>query len=135
MLDIKSRLTAVVSLPGAVRSSDAEVNGAAVSLSGYNSAVAVVATGTITDGTHTVKLEESDDAGSTWADVASADLTQAFTSIVAANDDEVQVVGYKGKAGTLRITTTDATSTSGGLISGTIVLSDEQHAGGSPVIA
>jgi len=134
MLDLKARLTTAISLAIAARSSNTEVNGTAVSLGGYNSAVAIVTTGTITDGTHTIKLEESNDGGSTWSDVASTDLDGAFTVVAAANDDALQTVGYKGSAGQIRATVTDATSTTGGILGVNIVLSDEQHVGGSPVI-
>lgn len=134
MLDLKSRLTTAISLPIAARSSNSEVNGTAISLGGYNSAVVVLTTGTITDGTHTPKLEESSDGGSTWSDVAATDLHGAFTAVVAANDDTVQTVGYKGSAGQIRVTITDASSTTGGVIGANVILSDEQHAGGSPVI-
>ena len=135
MLDLKSRLTAFISLATAARNSNSEVNGTGVSLAGHHSAVAVVTTGTVTDGTHTIKMEESDDGGDNWTDVAAADLTQAFTAIVAADDDETQIVGYKGKSGMIRATVTDATSTTGAILGVNFVLSDEAQAGGSSIIA
>ena len=100
---------------------DGTVNGASVDTQNFESAVVHVVTGTITDGTHVPSLEDSPD-NSTWTAVVAADLTGAFTDVVAASDDEVQEVGYQGIKRYLRAVVVTTGASTGGLVSATIVL-------------
>lgn len=102
---------------------DGTVEGATVDTQNYDSAVCHVVTGTVTDGTHVPSLEDSPD-DSTWTAVAAADLTGAFTDVVAANDDEVQEVGYIGLERYLRAKVVTTGATTGALYAATIVLGD-----------
>src|SRR5690606_18397243 len=57
--DLKHALGPEVSLAPAARTANA--NGIGVDLQGYDGALIEVATGVITDGTHTIEVKESDD--------------------------------------------------------------------------
>jgi hypothetical protein len=88
--DIRSENDFAIAFAPAVHSSTVAVAG--VDLQGYEGAEAVIQVGTVTDGTHTPKLQESDD-NSTWTDVAAANLNGAFVALAS---NTVQRVGYIG---------------------------------------
>jgi hypothetical protein len=118
-----------LSLTVALRSANATVNGTTVDRAdplggydGFNSAMAVVVTGTITDGTHTVVLQDSDD-GSSWAAAAAGDI-QGAAAVTAADDNTVFEIGYTGTKRYLRLSVTSAGVTTGGTFGGVIVLGD-----------
>lgn len=92
MRDLKSNIDAVTGLASA-DNTDTEVTGATVDLQGFDAVAFVVEVGTITGaGTVTPKLEESDD-GSTWSDVASAEVVGEFTALAT---DTNQKASYNG---------------------------------------
>lgn len=114
--------TAVCIAPAANRT--ATTNGTGVDLAGYRSAVGIVQLGTITDGTWTPKLEESDD-NSSWGDVAAADRSGSFTARTSANDETVEEVSYYGSKRYIRITVEETVaSTTGALFNALIVRGD-----------
>ncbi|WHM32444.1 hypothetical protein OH540_21310 [Streptomyces sp. BPPL-273] len=100
------------------------VNGTTVDLhenkDASRSAMLIVQTGTITDGTHAVVLQESDD-NSAWGTVAASDLQGVAPSIVAADDDALFEVGYKGSKRYLRASVTTSGATTGGTL-GAVIL-------------
>ena len=102
---------------------DGTVDGASVDTQNFDSAMVHVTSGTVTDGTHTPSLEDSPD-NSAWTAVAAGDLTGAFTAIAAANDDEVQEVGYIGSERYLRAVVVTTGATTGALVGANIVLGD-----------
>jgi len=110
-MDLYNNLNIATSLTMATRTADA--NGASVDLQGYHGALIVVATGAITDGTHTIEIQESDD-GSSWSAVADADLQGSEPAIGPTNDDTVYKIGYRGTKRYLRVAVTVAGATSGG---------------------
>lgn len=116
---------AKVSLTAAART--ASTDGAAVdrllSAEQFTSSMLVVNVGTVTDGTHAFKLQESPD-NSTWADCAAGDLQGSAISVTSATDETVYALGYMGNARYLRavVTVTGSPST-GGVYSATILLS------------
>jgi len=115
MRDIKSNVDEAQSLaPAAITST---TNGSGVDIRGYDSAMAVVHPGTRTDGTHTPKLQESDD-NSTFTDVASSDLQGTFAAIAS---NTIQRVGYVGSKRYLRVVTTVSGATVGAVYGATIV--------------
>lgn len=75
MRDLKSNIGFDILLAPAARTASA--NGASSDLKGYEGVAVVFLPGTITDGTHTPKLQESDD-NSTFTDVAAADQLGAM---------------------------------------------------------
>lgn len=97
--------------------------GATVDRQGYESAAMVVEFGAWTDGTHTPRLEESTDLGTTFTTVAAADLEGTFTTVSAgAGSNSVQRVGYKGSARHIRPMLAVGTGTTGALSSMHVVL-------------
>ena len=116
MKDLKSKIDFDTSIaPAAIT---ATATGTGVDLLNYNSVVAVITPGTIADGTHTPKLMESDD-DSTYTDVDTTDLHGAFSAIAS---DAVQTVGYIGIKRYVRIVSTVAGATTGGVYGGHILL-------------
>jgi len=98
----------------------ANENGAGVDLQGYESAVVVVETGTITDGTHTIEIQESDD-NSTFTAVADADLQGSEPVIGAADDNKVYEIGYLGNKRYIRVSVTVAGTTTGGVYGAAVI--------------
>lgn len=97
-------LTKPTILPGAIRT--ATVTGTAVDRmtdeGGFRSALAVISVGTVTDGTHTVVVQDSPN-GSDWTAVADEFLQGAEPAITAANDERVHEIGYTGHQRYLRV--------------------------------
>ena len=89
----------------------------------FQAALVVVVTGTITDGTHTISLEESAD-NSSWGAVAAADIQGTAPAIVAADDNVVKQFAYIGTKRYIRVKSTVAGVTSGGLYGATVLLGD-----------
>lgn len=105
---LSSRISVATTLAPAVRT--AAATGVAVDLAGYHAAAIEALVGTITDGTHTLTVQESDD-GTTWADVATADLQGSFTALASGT---VQEVGYIGGKRYIRVNAAVTGATSGG---------------------
>lgn len=89
---------------------------------GFRSALVVVHAGVVTDGTHTVVVEDSPD-GTNWTAVADQFLQGTEPAITSANDDTVYEIGYVGHQRYLRasVTVSGAPAT-GGLYSAVILL-------------
>jgi hypothetical protein len=122
-MDLVSNISPAITLSPAARTG--AVTGTAVDLTGYTAAAAVVSSGTITDGTaYTFELQESDNA-SDWTAVADADLIGTEPAFVAADDNVVRKVGYKGNKRYLRLSLASATGSpsTGGVFSAVIVRS------------
>ncbi len=99
-MDIKNITGVSTSLAPAARTATA--NGTGVDVSGFDSVMVSYVVGAITDGTHTPKIQDSDD-NSTYADVAAGDLIGSL-SVLAANTN--QRVGYRGLKKWVRAVTT-----------------------------
>ncbi len=118
MQDLYNEISIAQSLGPAARTASA--NGTGVDLQGFDAAVVVVETGTITDGTHTIEVQESAD-NSTFTAVADADLQGAEPAIGAANDNVVYEIGYLGTKRYIRATVTVAGATTGGVYAAHVV--------------
>jgi hypothetical protein len=109
----------------ASRSANTTVNGSSVDRVGtnehYQGALVVVSTGTITDGTHTVAVEHSDD-NSAWSAASAAELRGSNPAVVAADDNKIFEIGYIGLKRYLRVSVTTAGATTGGVFGADIVL-------------
>jgi hypothetical protein len=105
MLDMKNNVAAKSSIVPAVRNST--VNGTGIDLANRDMAIVVFHSGALTDGTHTPKVQESDD-NSTFTDVAAADQEGTLAAITA---NAVQWVGYKGKKRYIRAVVTSSGTT------------------------
>jgi hypothetical protein len=106
------------------------VNGAAVDFSasgGAQSASVVVATGTITDGSHAVAIEDSPDGSTGWAPIPAAQLQGSPPTVVAADDDRVFEVGILRCRGFARVSITTTGATTGGIVGALILLGECRH--------
>jgi hypothetical protein len=106
------------------------VNGAAVDRAangGAEEAVAVIVTGTITDGSHAVAIEDSDDGTTGWAAVPAGQLTGSPPTVVAANDDTQFEVGIGASRRFVRVSITTTGATTGGAVAAVVVLGDMRH--------
>lgn len=110
MKAIKDLFTIFASLRPAARTATA--SGSTVDLANQLSNMVVFEVGTITDGTHTPTVEESDASGSGFTTVAAADLVGTLAAL-ATNTD--QKVGYIGKKRYVRAVVTVAGATTGGV--------------------
>lgn len=93
----------------------------------FQDAMVVVHTGVITDGTHTVDVQESDD-NTAWSSVAASELQGTEPVIAAADDNKLFVIGYKGQKRYLRVVLTTAGTTSGGTLGATVLLANPRVA-------
>jgi hypothetical protein len=117
-MDIKQTQDLQNSLAPAARTASA--NGSGVDLASFASATVAFSVGTITDGTHTPKVQESDD-NSTFTDVAAADLNGSLAAL-ASNVN--QRIGYRGTKRYIRAVTTIAGATTGGVYAGVVIRGD-----------
>ena len=96
----------------------------AASAAMYQSAMVIVQTGTMTDGTHTISVEESDD-NSAWSTVATGDLQGTAPAIVSTDDNKMFTLGYQGIKRYLRVkTTVTGSPATGGAYGAIVLLSD-----------
>ncbi|ASU81508.1 hypothetical protein CDO52_00750 [Nocardiopsis gilva YIM 90087] len=92
----------------------------------HRTAMVVVHTGTITDGTHTIEVQDSDD-DSTFTAVADAFLQGTEPEIGTADDDKLFYVGYIGVRRYLRVVSTVAGATTGGIYGASILLGEPRR--------
>src|SRR3712207_256173 len=131
MRDAHRDVSPVVSANLAARA--ATVNGAAVDLLSYGSAMVLVPFGTWTDGTHTPKIQESDNGTSGWTDVAAADRVGAFAAVSSgAGSNTVQRQSYIGGKRYVRAVITVSGGTTGA-VAGAMVL--RGHPASAPTAA
>ncbi|MBC9207519.1 hypothetical protein IBL26_11800 [Roseomonas aerophila] len=120
MRDLSYNISPALALPPAARNTNA--NGTAVDLLGFGTAAALVTFGAWTDGTHTPKLQESDNGTSGWTDVAAIDMAGSFSTVSsAAGQNAVQRVSYIGNKRFIRPVLTVASATTGALSSVQVV--------------
>lgn len=100
---------------------DRALSGASGTNEWFGSAALLIHTGAVTDGTHAITLEVSDD-NSSWAAAASTDIQGSLPSIGSSNDDALYEVGYIGPKRYLRAVTTVSGATTGGVYGATILL-------------
>jgi len=103
-----------------------------IDLQGFQGALILVASGTITDGTaYTFELKEGDESDlSDAAAVADSDLLGSEPSFAANDDDKIKVFGYIGSKRYLRVdlkTVTGSPST-GGVFGAVVVKGFPRHA-------
>lgn len=116
MRDLRSEIDVVNSLaPDGDRTSSA--NGSGVDLANCDSAVIVFHAGTITDGTHTPKVQESDD-NATFTDVAAADLIGTLSNITS---NSMQRVSYIGSKRYVRAVVSVTGATTGGMYTASVI--------------
>lgn len=116
-------ITPAVRTNGTVNGStvDRQISGASGTAEWHESALVVVSTGTITDGSHAVTVEHSDN-GTDWTTATGADIQGTAPTVVAADDDKVFEIGYVGVKRYVRATVVTSGATSGGLFGAVVVL-------------
>ncbi|MCX4974220.1 hypothetical protein [Streptomyces sp. NBC_00620] len=129
MRDAYSNVTVRETLAIVARTASANGTGVDRYLSGaaFQDALVIVHTGTITDGTHAIDVQESDD-NTNFTSVAAAELQGTEPSIVAADDNKMFVVGYKGTKRYLRAIVTASGTTSGGIYGASVLLANPRNA-------
>ncbi|GGT43393.1 hypothetical protein [Streptomyces purpureus] len=95
---------------------DRAVNG------GMQDAVVLVSTGTVTDGSHAVAIQDSADGSTDWQAVPAAQLLGSPPTLVEANDDTVYEVGVLSTRRYLRVVAVTTGATTGAIFSAGIVL-------------
>lgn len=102
------------------------INGAAVNLGAYgaDSAIGVVITGTVTDGSHAVSFEESDTGTSGWTAIPVGRLSAAAPTVAAANDDTQFETGITPAKAYVRVVIVTTGATTGGLLAAVVVIGD-----------
>ncbi|MCX4504323.1 hypothetical protein [Streptomyces anulatus] len=125
MRDIYSNVLVTQSLTPAVRTATATGTAVDRNVGGamFQNALVVVTTGVITDATHTITVQDSDD-GTSYATVAAEYLQGTAPAIVAADDSKTYELGYLGRKRYLRVVSTVAGATTGGAVAALVVLSD-----------
>lgn len=120
-----------VSLPPAARTTAATVNGTAVDTRGNNNffqqAMVVAVAGTVTDGTHTVKVQDSDDGTTGWADVPASAVQGSLTQL-ASNTVQRLAIDQITRRYLRCVVTTGGTPTTGGVVGAVIVLRGDSGA-------
>lgn len=125
---VYTNVTARQTLPPAARTATANGTGVDrnVGANMHRTAMVVVSAGAITDGTHTIEVQDSDD-NSTFAAVADAFLQGAEPAVVAADDNKLFFIGYIGSRRYLRVVTTVAGATTGGIYGADILLGEPRR--------
>jgi hypothetical protein len=92
----------------------------------FTTCLFLVIAGAITDGVHTVTIQDSDD-GSSFATAAAADVFGGPPSIAASSGDSHSMaeLGYNGLKRYLRVSVTVTGATTGGAIGAAVVLGGE----------
>lgn len=122
-----------LALPIAGRTANAGVNGSAIDLeqfgNRFSTVLFVVTTGTVTDGSTAVTLQESADSSS-WSNVATTYVQGSLPTVTATDDDTTFSVGYiPHGVRYVRLVATQSGATSGGTL-GAVALC---AGGGEPV--
>jgi hypothetical protein len=122
MLAIKDIYRVVTALAPSARTTTA--NGTTVDLNNANANMVTIHPGTITDGTHTPKLQDSPD-GSTWTDVDASLVVGSFTAIASST---IQKVSYIGAQRYIRlVVTVTGSPATGGVYGSTCVFAPRKQ--------
>jgi len=126
MFDLKNDIGVVNALDVQTISTNTTTAGDIIDLQDYEGATFILQSGTVTDGSYAVLVEEGDDSGlSDAAAVADGDLigTEANAAFVAADDNEVRTLGYRGEKRYIRVSLVSTGTTSGGVFGATCIKS------------
>lgn len=122
MRDLSNELSPKVSLLQAART-DGTTKGTGVNVSEAHGAAIVWRTGTVTDGSHACKVQESDtDVDGNYTDAPASAVTGTQPTLVAADDGVIKISGYIGTKKFIRPVIVTTGSTTGGVIGADVVL-------------
>jgi hypothetical protein len=130
--DLASTVRLTSARNAAAITSNTTTAGIEIDRAGFDSVTFAMQSATITDGTYTPLIEETDTAGSGYTAVADADLTvtEASVAFVATDDNVVKKIGYLGGKRYVRLSYVSTGVTSGGTLSALAILG---HASQQPV--
>jgi hypothetical protein len=93
----------------------------------YENILCIVLAGTITDGTHAVVLQDSDD-GTTWTNIAAGQIQGSAVSLQAAQSNTVAELGAGTSRRFIRANTTvTGAPATGGTVAAVFVLADPSY--------
>lgn len=108
---------------------DGTVNGPVIDLNNFDSAELEALAGAITDGTHTVVLEEDDNVGfASPTAVAALDILGSLPVFTSAEANTSKRFGYRGHQRYIRVSITSTGVTTGGFFAGGGMLGHPRHA-------
>ncbi|MGD6761357.1 hypothetical protein ACOKM5_20700 [Streptomyces sp. BH097] len=87
----------------------------------FRTAMFVIHTGTLTDGSVAITVQDSPD-NSVWTAAAAADIQGSLPTIAQTDDDKTFEVGYVGQQRYVRIVATTSGATTGGTFGATCVM-------------
>lgn len=109
---------------------DTTTAGVIIDTAGFESLTFAVQSGTLTDGSYTVLIQEGDNSSLTDATaVADADLlgTEAGASFALADDNKVTKIGYLGTKRYVRLSIVSAGTTTGGTLGAVAILGHARY--------
>ncbi len=121
MRDLHNKIKVGVALNISAISTNTTTAGAIIDKRGYRSVEFIIMSGTLTDGTYTPLIEESDNADLSSSNaVADADLlgTEAAAALIATEDNTTKKVGYIGGKRYVRMSVVSTGVTTGGTVLG-----------------
>jgi len=114
-----------VALTNQTISTNTTTNGATVDRYGFNSVSFTVLSGSVTDGSYAITVEDSED-GSSWAAAAAASVQGSMT-VAATDDNEVNEIGYIGVKRYVRIKIVSTGVTTGGVFGAIAALGEPRR--------
>lgn len=132
MRDLHNTISAAVAKAPAAIASNTTTNGSTVDLQGYESCEFVIVSGTLTDGSYAINVQESDD-NATWSDAPASAILGAEPTFAATDDNTVKSVGYVGSKRYTRIQIVSTGVTTGGTIGASAIRGRVRHSGGKAV--
>lgn len=127
VFDLHHKVAVSAALNSQTIATDTDTNGTIIDTAGYHGLEFVLQSGAITDGTYTVKLQEGDAANLSDATDVSSENTLGSISFAATDDNTAKRIGYLGKKRYVRLVITSASTTSGGVFSGTALRFKPNH--------
>jgi hypothetical protein len=122
---VYNNVRAVAAIGPGTQRVNGTVNGATIDRYGndaYARSVAfVILSGTITDGTHAVTIEDSDN-GTDWSTAAAGDVQGSLPSFASTDDNKLFEVGYVGPRRYVRCNLVTSGATTGGFLDAVALL-------------
>lgn len=124
--DLHNSVLQRAAVPTTAIAADGDTDGGAIDTLGYESVEFIALSGTLTDGTYTLGIEESNTGAFAGEEnVVDAELVLGAPVVFAAADDDTALrIGTIAKKRYVRLVITAATVTTGGTISAVAVLSN-----------
>ena len=128
--DLKNNIAVAVAVAITAVTGNGTTTGNIIDLQGYEGATFLIHSGTITDATYTPILKESETGSFSGEETAVADDdligTEAAAVFLAADDNVVKTLGYRGQKRYVRLEIAVTDETTGGTI-GALVVKSHPH--------